>query len=62
MNKQATNNTGIVGPGFANSKLFGFNNSQGSLLFSTGGNIGFGYFNQSNSTVTTRLFIDSTLW
>ncbi len=60
MNKQATNNTGIVGPGFANSKLFGFNNSQGSLLFSTGGNIGFGYYNQSNSTVTTRLFIDST--
>ena len=60
MNKQAAGNTGIVGPGFRNSKLFGFNNSQGSLLFSTGGNIGFGYYNQSNSTVTTRLFIDST--
>jgi len=61
MNKYAEGITSSpVSAGYKVSKLFGFNNSQGSLLFSTGGNIGFGYYNQSTSTVTVRMHIDST--
>ena len=36
MNKYAEGTAGSVAPGYALSKLFGFNNSQGSLLFSSG--------------------------
>jgi hypothetical protein len=59
MNKQSAGMVGDYSPGFKNSKLFTFANSQGSLVFNAGGNIGFGYFNQSAGTTTTRMLIDS---
>jgi hypothetical protein len=59
MNKQSSGMTGNYSPGFKNSKLFTFANSQGSLVFNAGGNIGFGYFNQAAGTTTTRMLIDS---
>ncbi len=57
LNKYAAGVIGNVAPNFPSSKLFGFNNSQGDLLFSSGGNIGFGYYNQSSSTVSPKLLI-----
>jgi hypothetical protein len=59
MNKQSSGMTGNYSPGFKNSKLFTFANSQGSMILNAGGNIGFGYFNQAAGTTTTRMFIDS---
>jgi hypothetical protein len=59
MNKQSSGMTGNYSPGFKNSKLFTFANSQGSMILNAGGNIGFGYFNQAAGTTTTRMLIDS---
>ena len=59
LNKYAKGVAGNYAPGFKFSQLFSFANSQGSLIFNTAGNIGFGSFNQATSTTTTRLFIDS---
>lgn len=59
MNKYGSAVSGSAATKFPLAKLFGFNNSQGSLLFSSGGNVGFGRFNQSNSTVSVKIFIDS---